>query len=369
MDIISKLKEAGLKGCGGASYPVADKWQAVKDAFGPIKYVICNASEGEPNVFKDAYILKNWPEKVIDGMVAAMDFLKEHEVQVEGYIFINPEYDKKFGWFLAREIQKRKASIRLHQGSGGQIGIYVKPEDGGYICGEETTILNTMEGNKSEPRLKPPFPTEKGLWGMPTIINNVETFYHAAKIAEGDYETVRFYSVNGDCANPGVYKLSDHKSIQHVIAETRNWPKYDFFVQVGGGSAGEILNQHQLDAMPTGAMSITLYRTSEWTCRDLFRHWIGFFLTESCGQCVPCREATYRLYETINASQSRDRDRDGAPDWKLFFDLLDDLSETSFCGLGLSVPTAIRSYIKNVLLNKKLQVKDNNKELILKFFE
>jgi NADH:ubiquinone oxidoreductase subunit F (NADH-binding) len=347
MDIISKLKEADLKGCGGASYPTADKWSAVKGVFGPKKYVICNCSEGEPNVFKDDFILKNWPEKVIEGMKLAIDFLSERKVAVEGFFFINPEYAAKYGRALRQEIQKRKAPI----------AIFVKPEEGGYICGEETTILNTIEGKKSEPRLKPPFPTEKGLWGEPTIINNVETFYHVAKIADGTYETVRFYSVNGDCANPGVYKLRSDKSIQHVIAETKNWPKYDFFVQVGGGSAGEVLNQHQLSALPVGAMSLTLYRTSQWPARDLFKHWIGFFLTESCGQCTTCREGTYRLYEVINSKQ---------PDWQLFFDLLDNLSETSFCGLGLSVPTAIRSYIKNVLLNDKLDIKDKDKTGIAK---
>jgi NADH:ubiquinone oxidoreductase subunit F (NADH-binding) len=360
MDIISKLKEAGLKGCGGASYPTADKLQAVKDAFGPVKYVICNASEGEPNVFKDDYILKNWPGKVVEGMKLAIDFLAEHEVTVEGYIFINPAYAKKYGRFLAAEIQKRNAPTRLRQGFGGQVGIFVKPEEGGYICGEETALLNTIEGNKSEPRLKPPFPTEKGLWGEPTIINNVETFYHAAKIADGTYETVRFYSVNGDCQNSGVFQQRADRSIKEVLALTRNWPKYDFFVQVGGGSAGEILNQHQLSALPSGAMSLTLYRTSEWSARDLFRHWIGFFLTESCGQCVPCREGTYRLYEVVNAKKI---------DWKLFFELLDDLAETSFCGLGLSVPTAIRSYVKNVLLDENLKIKDADKIEISKNFD
>ena len=350
MDIIFKIKKVGLKGCGGAAYPTADKWQAVKDVFAPKKYVICNASEGEPMVFKDGYILKNWPEKVVDGMVSAIDFLTEREVAAEGFIFINPEYAKKYGRFLAREIQKRNAPI----------GIFVKPEDGGYICGEETVILNTIEGNKSEPRLRPPFPTERGLWGEPTIINNVETFYHVALIMDGSYEYVRFYSVNGECKNPGVYKLPADKNIREVLAETKNLPKYGFFVQVGGGSAGEILNQHQLEILPTGAMSLTLYRLSEWTARDLFRHWVGFFLTESCGQCTICREGTYRLFEVINSEK---------PDWQLFFDILEDLSETSFCGLGLSVPTAIRSYLKNVLFDKKMKVKDGDKNSIKKFFK
>jgi NADH:ubiquinone oxidoreductase, NADH-binding (51 kD) subunit len=350
MDIISKIREADLKGCGGASYPTADKWQAVKDAFGPKKFVICNASEGEPNVFKDGYILKNWSAKVVDGMVLALDFLKEHEVKVEGYIFINHNYAKKYGKSLAREIQKKNAPI----------SIFVKPENGGYICGEETTIINTIEGEKSEPKLKPPFPTQKGLWGMPTIINNVETFYHAAKIEEGTFETVRFYSVNGDCKNPAVFIQRADRTIKEVIALTKNWPKYHFFVQVGGGSAGEVLNQHQMSVPVTGAMSLTLYRISEWPARDLFRHWTGFFLTESCGQCTTCREGTYRLFEIINSKK---------PDWQLFFDLLNNLSETSFCGLGLSVPTAITSYIKNVLLNKDLNIKDADKENIKKYFK
>jgi NADH:ubiquinone oxidoreductase subunit F (NADH-binding) len=349
MDIISKIREVDLKGCGGAAFPTADKWQSVKDAFSPKKYVVCNASEGEPMVFKDGYIFKNWPEKVVDGMVVAIKFLTERNVEVEGYIFINHDYAKKYGRFLAREIQKRNVPI----------AIFVKPENGGYICGEETTILNTIEGKKSEPRLKPPFPTTRGLWGEPTIINNVETFYHVSRIADGVYETVRFYSINGECAHPGVYKLRDDKTIKHVLAETKNLPPSSFFVQVGGGSAGEILNDQQLDCLAVGAMSLTVYRQSEWTARELFRHWIGFFLVESCGQCTTCREGTYRLFEVINSAK---------PDWQLFFDLLDNLSETSFCGLGLSVPTAINSYIKNVLLSKEFNVRDEDKKAIVKFF-
>lgn len=350
MDILNKIREVGLKGCGGAAYPTADKWQAVKDSFAPRKYVICNASEGEPFVYKDGYIFKNWPEKVIAGIDLAIKFLTDRKVEVEGYVFINHEYAKKYGRFLAAEIQKRNSPI----------SIYVKPENGGYICGEETVILNTIEGEKSEPRLKPPFPTTRGLWGEPTIINNVETFYHIARIAEGDYETVRFYSINGDCRYPGVYKMRADKTIKHILAETRNWLPRDFFVQVGGGSAGEILNNLQLDCLAVGAMSLTLYQAGVWKARDLFRHWIGFFLTESCGQCTTCREGTYRLFEVINSKN---------PDWKLFFDLLDNLSETSLCGLGLSVPTAIKSYIKNVLLDKNFDVKDDDKKAIAKYFK
>jgi len=349
MDILNKIKQVDLKGCGGACYPTADKWQAVKEAFGVKKYVICNASEGEPGVFKDEYLLSEEPEKVIEGMKVALDFLSERKVETKGYIFLNHDYAKEYGSNLKKIITKKKADIE----------IFVKPENSGYICGEESTILNVIEGKKFQPRLKPPFPTTSGLFDYPTLINNVETFYHVAKIYDGDYEAVRFCTVSGECPNAGVYELSAGKTIGEVLAETNNIPSYKFIVQVGGGASGEVFNQNQLDRPVSGAMSITLYEASEWKAIDLFRHWIGFFFTESCGQCTPCREGTYRLFEIINSKK---------PDWKLFFDILDDLSATSFCGLGLSVPIAIKSYLSNVLFDKDLKIKDSNKKDIEKFF-
>ena len=350
MDILTKIKQVNLNGCGGACYPTADKWQAVKSAFGVKKYVICNASEGEPGVFKDEYLLSEEPEKVIAGINEAIKFLTEPEVEVNGYIFINPEYAKEYGTNLKKIITKQKASIE----------IFIKPKDGGYICGEETTILNVIEGKKIEPRLKPPFPTTSGLFGCPTIINNVETFYHIAKLEDGDYKKTRFYTVSGECPNAGVYELSAGKTIGEVLIETNNIPSYKFIVQVGGGASGEVFNQNQLDRPVSGAMSITLYEASEWKAINLLRHWVGFFFTESCGQCTPCREGNYRLFEIINSKK---------PDWKTFFDILEDLSATSFCGLGLSVPIAIKSYLKNVLFDKDLKIKDADKLSISKYYK
>lgn len=350
MDILGKIKEVGLKGCGGAFYPTADKWQAVKSSFAVKKYVVANGSEGEPNVEKDGWLLLNRPESVISGMKAALGFLKERKVAVKGYLYLNPIYYKKYAKNLKKIIAEKKADIE----------IFKKPDDAGYIGGEETAALNDIEGKKIEPRLKPPFPTVSGLWSYPTIINNIETFYHVGKLVDGTFKNVRFFSVNGDCQKPGVYEFPSDKTIEEVLRVTGNWPSFRFFVQVGGGACGEVYNDKQLDRPACGAMSLTLYRVDNWQPKEVFRKWIGFFMAETCGQCVPCREGTYRLFETLNSEES---------DWQLVYDLLENLGESSFCGLGLSVPWPIKSYIKNVLCSGEYKLDYPCKKNICKIFK
>jgi NADH:ubiquinone oxidoreductase subunit F (NADH-binding) len=350
MDILSKIREVKLSGCGGACFPTADKWQAVKDSFAIKKYVICNSSEGEPDVKKDGYMWNLWPEKVIGGMDAALEFLSERSNSVEGFIFINYKYANLYGKKIKAIIAKRNLPIK----------IFIKPPSSGYIAGEETTILNIIEGKKAEPRLKPPYPTVSGLWGYPTIINNVETFYHIAKIEAGTYENFRFYTISGDCDNPGVYKLPAGKTAALVLRKTGNWPALPFFVQIGGGASGEVLAMNQLDTPVTGAMSLTVYRADNWYPEELLRHWVGFFMSESCGQCTPCREGTYRLFEIINSKRI---------DWQLVKDILDNLGESSFCGLGLAAPIAIKSYIKNVVCSAEYNIDFKDKEEIFRIFK
>lgn len=350
MDILGKIKEVGLKGCGGAFYPTADKWQAVKDSFAVKKYIVANGSEGEPNVTKDGWLLANHPEPVITGMKAALDFLKERKVTVKAYLYLNPIYYKKYATNLKKIILAKNADIE----------IFKKPDDAGYIGGEETAALNDIEGKKIEPRLKPPFPTVSGLWGYPTIVNNIETFYHIGCLVDGKYKDVRFYSINGDCRKKGVFEFSDEMDIADILKSTDNWPDYRFFVQVGGGACGNILNDNQLDQPACGAMSLTLYNAEVWQPKEVLRKWIGFFMTESCGQCVPCREGTYRLFETINSPE---------PNWQLVYDLLKNLGEASFCGLGLSVPWPIESYIKNVVCSGEYKLDYPCKKDICKIFK
>ena len=324
--LLDKIKESQLTGKGGASFPVFKKWQVVKDAKAKKKYVICNASEGEPGVEKDGYILEHFPERVINGIKLA---IKEVDAE-KAYIFLNRKYFKKYNKRLLVHI------------ANSNIELFEKPHAGGYIAGEESSLINAIEGSRIEPSKKPPFPGEKGLWGFPTLINNVETFYDISLVSTDEYKNTRFYTLSGDCPWPGVYEFSEDMTIGDVIYETKNFPKFDFFVQVGGGASGEVLNSKNLDREVGGSGSITIYSIKKHRPKELMKQWIKFFMDESCGQCAPCREGTYRLYEIIKSKN---------PNRHMFFSILEDLPESSFCALGRSVPVPLLSYFNNVLKN------------------
>lgn len=324
MDILTKIKKVGLVGRGGACFPTGQKWDMVKKAEGKVKYVVCNASEGEPGVKKDFFILHNFGERVIDGIKIAVDFFQAEP----GIIYINYKYNKKLGKKLAAIIGDKP------------IEFFIKPINSGYIGGEESSILNAIEGKLVEPRLRPPFPTTFGLYGCPTLINNVETLYNVSLVADGKFKNKRFYTLGGDCMHEGVYELGTSYTIEKILKETGNWPKFPFFVQVGGDASGEVLSSNQLRRVVSGSGSITVCSLARHKSKDLIKKWLNFYLEESCGQCVPCREGVYRLVELINSPNI---------DWALFSDLLDNLAETSFCGLGCAVSIQIKSYIKNVL--------------------
>jgi NADH:ubiquinone oxidoreductase subunit F (NADH-binding) len=346
MDILNKIKKAGLVGRGGACFPTAEKWEAVKKAKGKKKYVICNASEGEPGVAKDSYVLENFPEKVIDGMKIAIDFLKAER----GYVYINHNYYKKFSKNLIKVIDR------------APIEFFMKPIDSGYIGGEESSILNAMEGKKIEPRLRPPFPTANGLWGCPTLINNVETFYNVSLVAANKYKKERFYTISGDCLWTGVFSFPEFWTIEKILKETENYPRFPFFVQTGGEASGEVLGSGQLRQPASGAGSITVYSALKHEPANLIKGWLDFFLNESCGKCTPCREGVYRLREMMDLPN---------PDWRLFADLLSNLEETSFCGLGCVAPIPIKSYLKNVLVKmpgNKIGFKGLDKKTIYECF-
>jgi NADH:ubiquinone oxidoreductase subunit F (NADH-binding) len=362
-DFLKKIKKAGLVGRGGAGYPVWLKWQAVKDNFEKRRqvkagrkhvidedmkcFVVCNFSEGEPDVKKDHYLLEQHPARIIDGIKIAMHYLGAEQ----GFIFINHHYYARLAHNLINHI------------GSFPIELFVKPEDAGYIGGEESAILNTIEGRKTEPRFRPPYPVESGLWGYPTLVNNVETFYNVSLLHANKYENKRFYTVTGDCLWDGVYCYPDNLTIEQVLKESGNYPKFEFFVQIGGGASGEVLNSKQLNQPATGAGSITIYSLPKHEPIALIRHWIKFFRQESCGQCTPCREGTYRLQEIL---------RSKTPDWTLVADLLSNLKESSFCGLGSSVPIPISSYINNVLLNlteNEINLSNANRALICDCFK
>lgn len=361
MDILNKIRKAGLVGRGGAGFPTADKWEAIKKAKGKKKYVVGNASEGEPGVAKDSYILENFAEEVIEGIKIAIDFLGAEKA----YIYINHNYYKKFYKTLAKIIGK------------APIEFFIKPIDSGYIGGEESSMLNAIEGRRIEPRLHPPFPVTNGLWGCPTLINNVETFYNVSLVALNKYKkdlrqghrhgeaggARRFYTISGDCLWTGVFSFPENWTIEKILKETKNYPKFPFFVQVGGEAAGEVLGSSQLKQPASGAGSITVYSVLKHKPENLIKNWLDFFLNESCGKCTPCREGVYRLREIMDLPN---------PDWRLFAYLLNNLEETSFCGLGCVVPIPIKSYVNNILVKMpgdKINFRGLNKKIICECFK
>jgi len=322
MDIIAKLKEADLKGRGGAGFPVYMKWDLAEKAQGETKYVICNASEGEPNVFKDGYILENHINDLIEGMDVAMRTIGAQK----GYIYINKDYYKKL-------------KTRIENAIGNK-NIVLFKKTAGYIGGEETAICEVIEGRRAQPRKKPPFLTDSGLFGCPTLMNNVETFYYVSKIIKGEYKKTRFYSINGDVKKKGVFELPIDMPVEKILKETGNYPDFEFFVQVGGGASGEIFLPNELDKPAFGAGSITVFNKKKTDLWALMKNWAEFLHTQNCDKCTPCREGAFRIYEMVKKKKL---------DEVLLDDLFFALRETSFCALGRGIPTPFKSLIEKVL--------------------
>jgi len=322
-NIIAELKKSKLIGRSGSGFPTGLKWEAVKKEKATKKYIICNASEGEPQVKKDGYILQNFPKEVIEGIKIALKTLGKGTT---AYIYLRKDYFQKFGPKLKKLIGK--SSIKLAKKTGP------------YIGGEETSICDAIEGKRPEPRLKPPFPTKNGLFGCPTLINNVETFYYVSKIAKGKYKKTRFYSIEGDIKNKGVFELSANWPIEKVLKETKNYPDFDFFVKSGGGAMGEILLKKELKKPLSGTGSLIIFNRKKINIFSLLKEWIDFFHEGNCDKCVPCREGVFRLKEMIDKKKI---------DKKTMEDLFFVLSETSFCALGRGVPTPIGSGVKKLL--------------------
>jgi NADH:ubiquinone oxidoreductase subunit F (NADH-binding) len=335
-NILNKIDFAGLVGRGGASYSVAKKWTAVKEALKSRKigYIIVNGAEGEPGVKKDAYIINHYPEEIINGIYLADKFLGSQKIK-QVYFFLNHEYYEKYSAGL-----KKVLGLKKYSDLEDKLIFIVKPNRLVYISGEESALLNLIEGKKVEPRLKPPYPTSHGLFGHPTLINNTETFYNVSLVEKGKFEYERFYTITGAARHRGVFSLPAEFTTEDVLKHTGNLPDFKFFVQVGGEAAGLVLNSNQLNHPVEGAGSIMIYDYKKTDHKKLIKYWLNFFHEQSCGNCTSCREGTYRLWEAVNAKNF---------DKKLFWDLVTVLEESSFCALGRSLPIPIRSYFLNIL--------------------
>ncbi len=348
-EIILDVIDSGLRGRGGAGFPTGLKWKFAKNEEADQKYVICNADEGEPGTFKDREILTQVPEKVLAGMALCGYCIGASE----GYIYLRGEYN-----FLLPSLHKHidefhkklKAlkfdfTIRICSGSGA------------YVCGEETALMESMEGKRGEPRNKPPFPTSHGYLGKPTSVNNVETLVFALMIAQegpekfkemGTFDSrgSKVFSVSGDTPTPGIFELELGMTLEQFVEEFGDGDTKA--VQVGGASGFCVARKDfkstliGFEGIPTGG-SMMLFNSSR-SMYNILNDYLEFMEEESCGQCTPCRVGCQQLLKGIEAVKKGIKPPSYLEDLQK---LSDTMRIASKCGLGQSVPNPFNSIIKN----------------------
>ncbi len=354
-DVIGELVASGLKGRGGAGFPTATKWNLAAAARADEKFVVCNADEGEPGTFKDRVILTQFADLVFEGMTIAG---KTVGAKV-GVLYLRAEYTYLVDHVNAVLAARRKAGL-LGQNilgvQGFDFDIHLHMGAGAYICGEETALIESMEGFRGEPRNRPPFPVDTGFKGKPTVVNNVETLALVSCIfAKGadwfkSFGTakstgIKLFSISGDCKAPGVYEFPMGITVKKLLeavggADTKA-------VQIGGASgrcvpAKEFDRTIAFEDIPTGG-SIIVFGPQ----RDMLhvaKNFMEFFVEESCGQCTPCREGNFKLLEGI---EMLEKGKCSMRYLKELVSLGDTMAIASKCGLGQSSPTAFLSIVEH----------------------
>ncbi|MCY3555137.1 MAG: NADH-quinone oxidoreductase subunit NuoF [Gemmatimonadetes bacterium] len=363
--LVQAVKDSGLRGMGGAGFPTGVKWDLVRKTESGVKYAICNADESEPGTFKDREILYHYPHLVIEGLILGGLAVGADK----GYLFLRHEYDRE------REVLERAIKAFYSAGylGGGLLGsahsfhLEIFDSPGGYICGEETALLEAMEGKRAEPRNKPPFPGTHGLHGRPTLINNVETFAWVPAILQRGADWFRSRGVNGATGRKYV-ALSGHVNRPGVYEIPLGTRVCDLIRDYGGGVAGG----HELLAFSPGGTSsgflpasmadipldfkpladagsmlgsgavIVLAEGSDMA--DLARNAVTFFRNESCGKCVPCRTGTEHLVRLLDTILEGDARPDAL---EPVADVAEAMELTSICGLGQAAALPLTSVIKH----------------------
>jgi len=348
-DICQELLESDLKGRGGAGFPTGLKWRFAANEKEPIKYIICNADEGEPGTFKDREILDQVPEKVFCGMAIASRAIGAKM----GYIYLRGEYK-----FLIPKLNEEL--IKFHKSMdefNHNFRIQIRLGSGAYICGEESALFESIEGKRGEPRNKPPYPTSSGLFGKPTAINNVETLVytvmimrygaaHFKELGTKDSRGSKVFSVSGDTPKAGIFELELGMSVDEFVQEFGDGDTKA--VQVGGAS-GFCVPRKRFDetiigfeGVPTGG-SMKLFNSTR-SMYNVLHNYLDFFTEESCGQCTPCRVGCQQLLKGVEAVKRGDKN-------SKYLDELVKLAKTmkraSKCGLGQSVGNAFGSIVEN----------------------
>jgi NADH-quinone oxidoreductase subunit F len=363
--VLREISDANLRGRGGAAFPAAIKWEAVATAPRRPHYVICNADESEPGTFKDRVLMEGDPFALVEAMTIA-GFAVGAE---EGYLYIRGEYP-----VATRRMRHAIAQARLRgylgddvMGAGFRFDIELRRGQGAYICGEETALMNSIEGYRGEPRNKPPFPTQRGLFGQPTLINSVETLAHVPLIVtEGgrafagtgtpESTGTRLFCLSGAVGRPGVYEVESGTTLGALIERAGGAPAGIKAILLGG-AAGSFVTPASLDLPLTfedaraagvalGSGVVMVFGESA-DISDATRRIARFFRDESCGQCVPCRVGTVRMEEALERVVANGHDNG---ERSLMDEIDRAMKDASICGLGHTAGTAIRSALDQGLV-------------------
>lgn len=362
--VIAEITESGLRGRGGGGFPTGRKWALTQKVQSSKKYIICNADEGDPGAFMDESIMEGNPHALLEGMAIAGYAVGADE----GYIYVRAEYPLAIQRLRAAISQARSAGLLGQRilGSAFSFDIHIKEGAGAFVCGEETALISSIEGQRGMPRPKPPFPAQAGLWGKPTVVNNVETFANVPKIILNGADWFRRFGVDkspgtkvfaltGAVNNTGLIEVPMGTSLGDVVFKIgggiRGGKKFKA-VQIGGPSGGCLTTEHldlplDYDSLKAaGAMvgSGGLVVMDESNCMvEIARFFMQFTQKESCGKCVLCREGTKRMLEIlekITAGQGKMED----------IDLLEELAlavrDGSLCGLGKTAPNPVLSTLR-----------------------
>ena len=362
--VIDTVIQSKLRGRGGGGFPTGKKWRFTKDAQGTNKYIVCNADEGDPGAFMDRSILEGDPHAVLEGMVTAGYAIGANE----GYIYVRAEYPLAIKRLKIAIDQAEEMGLLGDNilGSGFLFKIYIKVGAGAFVCGEETALLNSIEGKRGMPRIRPPFPAVKGLWQQPTNNNNVETYANVALIFRNGVEWytsvgtenskgTKVFSLTGKIKKTGLAEVPMGTTLRQIIFDIGGGIQDDKkfkAVQIGGPSGG-CLPDNQLD-LPvdydslTGAGAIMgsggLVVMDEDTCMvDVAKYFISFSQGESCGKCTPCREGTLRMKEILERITGG---KGKLEDLTTLERLARVMKTSSLCGLGQTAPNPVLSTLR-----------------------
>ncbi|MHB1048572.1 MAG: NADH-ubiquinone oxidoreductase-F iron-sulfur binding region domain-containing protein [Bacteroidota bacterium] len=362
--VVEEIRKSGLRGRGGAGYSTGLKWGIVRKAQGEQKYVVCNADEGDPGAFMDRSVLEGDPHRVLEGMAIAGYAVSASQ----GYIYCRAEYPLAIERLKLAIKQAEKNGLLGNRIMESQFNfrIDIRIGAGAFVCGEETALLQSIEGKRGNPMPRPPYPSEKGLWGMPTVINNVETFANIAPIIRNGSEWfsqigtekskgTKVFALAGNIRNTGLIEVPMGIPLRTIVFDigggTDDGTEFKA-AQTGGPSGGCIPKEH-LDLtvdyeslatvgsiMGSGGL-IVMDSTTKMV--DVAKFFMQFCMDESCGKCIPCRVGTRHIYGLLDKISKKKATQD---DMVLLEELCMMIKETSLCGLGQSAPNPVLSTLR-----------------------